>query len=537
MDLNKEPAVQEDNERGGGGDFSLDQAKVANEFEHNQSVWQAVTTNSWGIFWSLMISTCVIMEGYDTILLGNFYAYPQFAKKFGTFIPSANEYQLSAAWQAGLSNASGVGAFFGALLNGVLVDRFGQKPVVLSSLFTLNAFLFIVFFAPNTQTLLVGEILCGFPWGVFATTAPAYASEVLPLSLRPFLTSWTNMCFIIGQLIAAGVLAGLVHVENENSYRIPFALQWFWPAFLIPILFFAPESPWYLVRKGRLDEARHSLTRLQSTQGVSVDETLALIVLTNKQEQEQLHVETTYWQCFQGTELRRTEIACMTFAGQIFSGLIFAYNSTYFFQQVGLSTKQTYDLNVGGNALALLGTIISWILVMPRFGRRTIYIWGMFTMAVLLFVIGILNVWTEKKSVGLSQAVLTLVWTFVFQLSVGQLGWALPAEVGSTRLRQKTVVLARDAYYIASVIASVLQPYFMNPTAWNLKGYTGFVWGGTSFITCIWAYYRLPETAGRNFDELNLLFSKGISARHFDEYEVSPFEGQGSEKATVVHVE
>jgi SP family general alpha glucoside:H+ symporter-like MFS transporter len=96
-----------------------------------------------------------------------------------------------------LGNSSGVGAFFGALLNGILVDRFGQKRVLLSSLVTLTAFLFVVFFAPNAGVLCAGEFLCGLPWGIFATTSPAYASEVLPLRLRVYLTSWTNMCFII----------------------------------------------------------------------------------------------------------------------------------------------------------------------------------------------------------------------------------------------------------------------------------------------------------------------------------------------------
>jgi SP family general alpha glucoside:H+ symporter-like MFS transporter len=513
------------------------QAKLANDVEHQSTVWQAIKGNFWAIFWSLMVSMCVVMEGYDTILLGNFYAYPQFAKKFGTFIPSDNSYQLTAAWQAGLSNGSGVGAFFGAIMNGALVDRFGQKPVLLSSLVSLSGFLFIVFFATNKPTLLVGEILCGFPWGVFATTGPAYASEVLPMALRPYLTSWTNMCFIIGQLIAAGVLAGLVGVDSEWSYRVPFALQWVWPAFLIPILFFAPESPWHLVRKGRLDDARKSLERLQNPRAtVSVDATLALMVLTNKDEQEELQVETSYWQLFRGVDRRRTEIACISFAGQITSGLVFAYNSVYFFQQVGLSTKQTYDLNVGGNALALLGTIVSWVAVMPYLGRRTIYLWGMLTMSIILYIIGILNVWTTHSSVGLAQAVLTLIWTFVFQLSVGQLGWSLPAEVGSTRLRQKTVVVARDSYYITSVISSVLNPYLLNPTAWNVKGYTGFVYGTTSLLTFIWAFFRLPETRNRTFEELNQLFSKKIPARHFQEYEVNVFETESSDKQTVLHI-
>jgi SP family general alpha glucoside:H+ symporter-like MFS transporter len=73
------------------------------------------------------------------------------------------------------------------------VARFGQKLTLLGSLILLTAFIFITFFAPNIGVLTAGEVLCGLPWGVFASTAPAYASEVLPLSLRVYLTSYTNM--------------------------------------------------------------------------------------------------------------------------------------------------------------------------------------------------------------------------------------------------------------------------------------------------------------------------------------------------------
>lgn len=135
--------------------------------------------------------------------------------------------------------------------------------------------------------------------------------------------------------------------------------------------------------------------------------------------------------------------------------------------------------------MALVGTLVSWFALMPYFGRRTIYLWGMATMTLILFIIGFLNIRTSDNSFATTQAVLTLIWTFVFQLSVGQLGWSLPAEVGSTRLRQKTVCLARNAYYVTGVVSGVLEPYFMNPTQWNLKGYTGFVWGGTALLTFI----------------------------------------------------
>jgi MFS transporter, SP family, general alpha glucoside:H+ symporter len=521
------------------------QAKIAEDEEHKQSFWEAISAHPNAVFWSFMVSLTVIMEGYDTILLGNFFAYPEFARKFGSWDAAENEYQLTAAWQSGFNNASTVGAFVGAIANGYLVDKFGHKRVILASLVSLTALIFIVFFAPNIEALMIGEVLCGFPWGIFATTSPAYASEVLPLSLRVYMTSWTNMCFITGQLIAAGVLAGLVNMPSEWSYRIPFAIQWVWPCFLFPILWFAPESPWHLVRKGRLDDARKSLERLMrsksdgSPNSAEIDNTLALIIRTDEIEREQLKVKTTYWQCFSGVDRRRTEIACVAFAGQVTAGMGFAYNSTYFFQQIGLTTNQTYKMNIGITALALVGGLLSWVLVLPRFGRRTIYLVGMFLCAVILFIIGILNVRTNEHSVGMAQAVLCLIWTFFFQLTVGQLGWSLPAEVGSTRLRQKTVVVARDVYYIASTISSVLEPYFMNPTAWNLKGYTGFFWGATALLTFVWAFFRLPETKGRSYDELNILFSNHVPARKFKDYQVSSFEDIDGEKnkEPIVHVE
>lgn len=200
---------------------------------------------------------------------------------------------------------------------------------------------------------------------------------------------------------------------------------------------------------------------------------------------------------------------------------------------MGLNTDLLYKLNVGGTALALFGTFVNWFVLMPYFGRRTVYVAGMFGMATILFVIGILNVWTDRRSVALTQASLTLVWTFTFQLSAGQLGWALPAEIGSTRLRQKTVCLARNAYYLVSVIAGVLSPYFMNPTAWNLRGYTGFVWGSTAFCTFVWAYFRLPETKDRPFHDLDVLFAKGVSARKFKSTNVDAFDEDQAQELAV----
>jgi SP family general alpha glucoside:H+ symporter-like MFS transporter len=97
---------------------------------------------------------------------------------------------------------------------------------MIGSLGVLNFFILVVFLANNVQVLLVGQILCGLCWGVFATLAPSYASEVCPTNLRGYMTTYVNLCWAIGQLLAAGVLTGCLGIKNEWGYRIPFAVQW-----------------------------------------------------------------------------------------------------------------------------------------------------------------------------------------------------------------------------------------------------------------------------------------------------------------------
>lgn len=183
-----------------------------------------------------------------------------------------------------------------------------------------------------------------------------------------------------------------------------------WPVILIPLIWFAPDSPWHEVRHGRYESAERNLCRLQRASApINPKDTLATIIYTNNLEDE-LSVGTSYWDCFSGFELRRTEIACMCFAGQVLSGSSFAYNSSYFFSQLGIDTDKVYKINVGGTAMALVGTFCNWFLLMPYFGRRTIYLGGMAAMCLTLLIIGILNVWTLNSGVAYAQASLTLIW-------------------------------------------------------------------------------------------------------------------------------
>ncbi|KAG9671051.1 putative sugar transporter, partial [Aureobasidium melanogenum] len=518
------------------GAHAIADAKHASDAEHNTPLMQVIKKNRKAIAWSMVMSMTVVMEGYDTILMSSFFAYPSFTEKFGAYNAATNDYQLSGAWQTALNNASNVGIVPGIFLNGWLAAKYGYRKVIIVALFFLNAFIFITFFAPNKPVLVVGQILCGFSWGVFATIGPAYASEIVPLQLRGYLTSYVNLCWAIGQFIAAGVLKGLVARTDQWSYRIPFAVQWAWPVPLMIACFFAPESPWYMVRNNRLDEAQHILKRISTnTNEDEIKGTLAMMVHTVEIE-TQLDNEasqTSYFQCFKGTDRRRTEICCMTFMGQLFSGSCFAYTPTYFFQQAGIKDTVSYSIGLGGTAVAFCGTIASWF-ILAHVGRRKIYTTGMGVLCTLLLVIGIVSTASKSDDVKWVAGALTVVWLFTYSLSVGPVAYTIVSETSAIRVRAKTVCLARNSYALMNIVCSTLESYFMNPTEWNLKGKTAFFWFATSFCTFVWAYFRLPEAKDRTYEEMDLLFTKGVSARQFAHFKIDAYAGAGLDSKTEI---
>ena len=105
------------------------------------------------------------MEGFDIVLINSLMALPAFRLRFGEPSPKG-DYQISAAWQSGLSNGALVGEVLGLFMIGYIVERVGYKKTMIGSLALLTGFIFIVFFAQNLPMLLVGEILMGIPWSV-----------------------------------------------------------------------------------------------------------------------------------------------------------------------------------------------------------------------------------------------------------------------------------------------------------------------------------------------------------------------------------
>lgn len=125
----------------------------------------------------------------------------------------------------------------------------------------------------------------------------------------------------------------------------------------------------------------------------------------------------------------------------------------------------------------------------------------------------------ETPAVLWTLAGLIMALIFVFDTTVGPLTYCLVAEVPSTRLRVKTVVLARVAYNVNSIVTNVLMQRMLNPLAWNWRAKSCFFWAGSCMLCIVYCYYRLPETFGLSFHELDILFGKKADARKFGAFQ------------------
>ncbi|RSH85786.1 hypothetical protein EHS25_003927 [Saitozyma podzolica] len=473
----------------------LNDAQAAEEEEKNMPLKEAFRIYPMAMFWTFAVTVSFIMAAFDQSIFGSIIALPAFRQKYGFYGGQAAGYQF---WQTGLSKAAGTGSFIGILISSWAQARYGYRRTLQVGLVWLSGCIFITFFAQNITMLFIGELLCGLPFGAFTTTAMGYASEIAPVPLRGFLTTYIALVNSFGQLLSAGVFKGMANLTGEWSYRIPFAVQWVWIIPLFIIATFAPESPWFLVRSGKLKEAERAVARLGKKAderdparivammvGTGFPRSSVLIgqVRTNEHEKERSE-SLSYVECFKGTNLRRTEIACMTMCFIPLCGDWFGGGGAYFFEQAGLNTSDAFSFNMGLWGFACFGTIGSWFII-PYVGRRKLMMSGLSALAGLLFLVGLLTIPVRQgnSAAKWAQAALILVWIFVFNISVAPLVYVIVGECSSTRLRGQTIGIARNVYILCALPVAFIASYSMNPTAWGWGTYAGLFW--VSFIETV----------------------------------------------------
>ncbi|RAL12824.1 putative MFS alpha-glucoside transporter [Aspergillus homomorphus CBS 101889] len=494
---------------------SLEEAGDSHEFlaaEHALTFWPALRQHWPAVAWALFMNLATILKGIDGGIVKGLVGLDVFKQNYG--YEHEGRYILAARWLSAFNYANLLGAIVGALCAGVAYDRFGPRILLIVCSCLSIGFIFVQFFSQTPAQLFVGELINGCVIAFYPICASAYVGEVTPLPLRGFAATMTNLAFSIGSLIASGILKGTTSLDSDWSYRIPIATQWALPCIMLAIVPFCPEPPYWLCRKGRPDAAASTLRRL-TTAGVDIGPRLAHIQETLRLEASFQQNMTTRFECLHGPNRRRLLICIMVYCMQAFTGNVFFINyAVHFMETAGLSASHAFSMNIGLSALGLLGTVLSWPLL-SYIGRRTMYLAGCSALAVVLLLIGVLDVIPRHTATIWAQCALMLACTLVYDVSLGPFCYVLLAEVSSVRLRGVTIGLATVSCFVWSVVFAVVIPYAMNEDEGNLGGKLGFLFAGTSVVCAGMCFFWLPETQGRTFAELDAMFEQGVASRRF----------------------
>lgn len=420
--------------------------------------------------------------------------------------------------QALYNGISQLTAIVGALATGTLADAIGRKPTnLLFCIISIGGVAAQYWSNGSIAILTVGKAINGFSIGAWLIIGPLYASEVAPLKLRGWLTSITNIVQFSGVLLFTGIIYAIGAKDSKSSYLILFACQWIVPSFIILTIYFWPESPVWLCRVNKPEQAKAALRKIHgSNSSIDIEGLFAQIQETVNHENAEKEANSTagYLECFKGADRHRTLICMFVYGCQYLSGIIFVLGyQSYYYQLIGYSAQKSFLLGMLNNISQFIANILSWFLL-DIAGRRPLIVWGQFLCAVALFIIGGTSL-PGTHSGYLATISFMFVWGFVYQLTLGTVAWSVVAELASFRLKSRTQGLANFVLCLVQWTVGFVFPYMFNPDAGNLGGKVGFIFGTTTFIGFLGVFFWLPESKGRTSLELDELFARKISARHF----------------------
>lgn len=292
--------------------------------------------------------------------------------------------------------------------------------------------------------------------------------------------------------------------ESGSSFpgwRMAYCVQWVWPVPLLAAAYFAPESPWWLIRHGHTEEAKKTLVRIARRgywDDQKIDAYIAVIKHTDDMEKAEA-AKGSFWDLWRGSNLRRTEIEGGVWAMQVFSGTAMTAYAVQFLKAAGMTTDTAYNFNLIISAMNLVGCFCEFGLI-SRFGRRPLILAGMGVLAIALFIIGLLGSVDKTHSSTLGIGVCCAIINLAYHASVGPLTYTVAAEVPASRIRARSVAWGRAVYVILYNGTAQLTPRMVNPKttigSWGWGAKAAFFWLGGNLAMTTWAFFRMPETGG-----------------------------------------
>jgi len=464
-----------------------------------------------------------VLFGYDTGTISGILAMKFWLRSFSTEADGT----LTASQDSLIVSILSAGTFFGALTAAPFGDLLGRRWGLMTSaglVFNLGVILQTV--ATRQPLFIAGRFFAGYGVGLISALIPMYQSETAPKWIRGTIVGAYQLAITIGLFLAAIVNNGTKEREDSGSYRIPIALQFLWSLILVIGLFLLPETPRYLIKTDRYDEAAKSLGKMRR---LPADHPAVIEELNEVQANHLYEMslgESTYIECFKGTLGKHLLTGCALQSLQQLTGVNFIfYYGTQYFQNAGFDNA--FIIQVITNSVNVASTFPGLYLV-EKMGRRNLLLMGAIGMCVCQFIVGAVGMTADSSvdsgniNTSAQKAAIAFVcfYIFFFASSWGPVAWVVTGEMFPLKARAKCLSMTTASNWLLNWAIAYSTPYMVDKDHAYLRSKVFFVWGSFCFVCIAFVYFMIYETKGLSLEQVDELY--GVVSQAWKSKEFRP---------------
>ncbi|MCP3966079.1 MAG: sugar porter family MFS transporter [Lentisphaerae bacterium] len=396
------------------------------------------------------------------------------------------------------------GAFFGALISGKITEKLGRKNSLLlgAAVFLIGSL--ICGFAVSDTMLLAGRFIVGLIIGMTSFIVPLYISEIAPTSLRGRLVI-INTLAVTGGMLGSYIL-NVFLAPMPHNWRFMLGIGVLPAAFMFGGLLFLPQSPRWLMKRGRRAHARLTLEKIRHIDEVEAELEAIEAVINSQQSHSK-------WSDLLKHKYRGVMVVGIGLAIiQLFTGCnAVLYFAPVIFKNSGFSgiTAQLMA-TVGVGAANFLFTIVA-IWLVDKLGRRFILNSTLAGMSIMLLMISVLLRYSATNSLCRYFLIgAMIIYISCFALGLGNLFWLLISEIYPLRIRAKAMSLATSINWLSNMVVAML---FLEVV--NRIGSSGAfaIFTIISVASMVFCYLLVPETKGVSLEKIEANLNSGKSVR------------------------
>ncbi|KAL4922051.1 general substrate transporter [Aspergillus aurantiobrunneus] len=450
---------------------------------------------------------CACANGYDGSLMGAVLAMDHYQYTFNTGLTGSKVSVVTSLYT--------VGSMVATPFSAVISDNLGRRKCMFIGGWVIIIGSVIIATASTLPHFVVGRFVLGFGIQIMVVSAPAYAAEISPPHWRGRAVGLYNCGWFGGSIPAACVTYGCSFIGSNWSWRIPFILQCFASIIVIISVWFIPESPRWLMSRGREEEAVAILAKYHGN-GDPNTRLVRLEVEEMKEGIRQDGIDKTWWDyrpfiLSHSGRWRFAQVIMISIFGQ-WSGNGLGYFNPSIYEALGYtSSSMQLALNLVHSVVGAIGALTA-VYYCDRMPRRTVLVWGTLVCAICMAVnAGVSHPMIPQREAGtvdptLGRTALAFYYLFqvVFSFTYTPLQGVVPAEALETTTRAKGLALSGFLVSGTSFISQFASPIALG----NISTNYFWIFVGWDFIESACWYFLGVEAQGRTLEELEYIYQQ-----------------------------